>query len=94
MVSKAVKNNVPLALNGGARKKAVKTNLSVVRATMASIMSLASVISAEEEEQVNWFQTRGLLPRTKTCPACNQAMNMQSRADVIDKYRYIYVHIQ
>ena len=56
---------------------------------MASILSLASVISAELEEQIAWFQARGLLAQNKTCPACNQPMNMQQRQNVTDKYRYI-----
>ena len=55
----------------------------------SSILSLASVISAELEEQIPWFQARGLLAQNKTCPACNQPMNMQQRQDVTDKYRYI-----
>ena len=53
---------------------------------MASILSLASVISAELEEQI---AGSSLLAQNKTCPACNQPMNMQQRQDVTDKYRYI-----
>ena len=62
---------------------------------MASILDLASVISAHTsiEEQIAWFQSKGLLARTKSCPTCNHAMDMQSRSDISDKYRYIQHYI-
>ena len=49
---------------------------------MASILDLASVISAHTsiEEQIAWFQSKGLLARTKSCPTCNHAMDMQRGA--------------
>ena len=55
---------------------------------MASILDLASVISARTniEEQIAWFQS---IARTKSCPTCIHAMDMQSRSDISDKYRYI-----
>ena len=56
---------------------------------MANILDLADVISATTtiEDQIAWFQSKDLLARTKTYPSCNYTMNMQSRADVSDKYR-------
>jgi uncharacterized protein with PIN domain len=55
---------------------------------MTSILSLAGVLGADIEDQISWFQTRGLLARHKNCPSCNQAMTQQSRNDIIDMYRY------
>ena len=46
----------------------------------------------DPDEQITWFQSKGLLARNKTCPACNQAMIMQTRSDVSEKYRYIHNH--
>ena len=56
--------------------------------TMASILDLASVISARTsiEEQIEWFQSEGLLARVKNCPSCNHAMEIKKRNDVTDKY--------
>ena len=52
---------------------------------MANILDLASVITSIEE-QIAQF---GLLARTKSCSTCSHAMDMQSRSDISDKYRYI-----
>ena len=39
------------------------------------------------DEQIGWFQSRGLIARSKNCLACNHQMNMQTRSDITDKYR-------
>ena len=49
--------------------------------------SVAAVIGPEVETHVTWLQSKGLLRRNKTCPACNQQMDMQHRSDITDKYR-------
>ena len=36
---------------------------------------------------VEQIQSKGLLARTKNCPSCNHAMEMQGRNDINDKYR-------
>ena len=41
------------------------------------------------DQQISWFQSKGLLATSKTCPACSQPMNMQTRSNVTDKYRYV-----
>ena len=38
--------------------------------------------------QIDWFQSKGLLATSRTCPACSQPMDMQTRSDVTDKYRW------
>ena len=53
-----------------------------------SVLALAAVIGPEVETQVTWLQSKGLLGRNKTCPACNQPMDMQHRSDITDKYRW------
>ena len=41
------------------------------------------------DQQIAWFQSKGLLATSKACPACGQPINMQTRSDVTDKYRYV-----
>ena len=55
---------------------------------MSTILQLSGVLSADIEEQITWFQTKGLLASAKNCPACSQAMTLQQRSDITDKYRY------
>ena len=62
---------------------------------MASILSLASVLGADVDQQINWFQVKGLMiARNKTCPACSHGMNMQSRSDISDKYIQVHSYIR
>ena len=61
---------------------------------MPSILSLASVLGSNADQQITWFQTKGLIARNKNCPSCNQVMNMQSRNDVTDQYRLIKMVIK
>ena len=51
---------------------------------MASILDLADISSARTtiEERIAWFQSKGLLARTKNCPSCNHVMEMQGRNDI------------
>ena len=48
---------------------------------MSTILQLWSVLSVDVEDQISWFQT-------KNCPACSQAMTLQQRSVITDKYRY------
>ena len=53
---------------------------------MESVLSLSAVM--EVNQQITWLQSKGLLPRNKTCLACNHPMTMQARSDVTDKFRW------
>ena len=50
---------------------------------------LGQYMFGDVDHQISWFQSKGLLAMSKTCPACSQPMNMQTRSDVTDKYRYV-----
>ena len=54
-----------------------------------SILDLGPYMFGDVDQQIAWFQSKGLLATSKTCPACSQSMNMQIRSDVTDKYRYV-----
>ena len=62
---------------------------------MASILDLAAIISERTSvaERIAWLQGKGLIARMKSCPTCSQAMDLQSRSDVSDKYRCIVTGI-
>ena len=51
-----------------------------------SVLSLSAVI-ASDVNQITWLQNKGLLPRSKHCPA-STAMTLQSRSDITDKFRW------
>ena len=55
-----------------------------------SILDLLPVLSATADEQLSWFQQKGLLSRSQNCPSCGLAMRIQTRNDIQDKRRYIY----
>ena len=55
---------------------------------MVSILSLFKILGADIEEQLDWFQSKGLIARRKNCPACTNPMDLQKRSDITDKYRY------
>ena len=55
---------------------------------MESVLAFTAVIGPVVEKQVTWLQSKGLLCRNKTCPACNQQMDLQHRSDITDKYRW------
>ena len=55
---------------------------------MESVLSLSAVIGPDVNQQITWLQSKGLLPRKKTCPACNHPMTMQARSDITDKFRW------
>ena len=59
------------------------------KATKMSILNLGPYMFGDVDQQIGWFQSKGLLATSKTCPACSQPMNMQTRSDVTDKYRYV-----
>ena len=67
---------------------AKRRELRLQSSTMSTILQLSGVLSADVEDQISWFQTKGLLASTKNCPACSQAMTLQQRSDITDKYRY------
>ena len=48
------------------------------------------VLSGTADEQLSWFQQKGLLSRSQNCPSCGLAMRIQTRNDIQDKRRYIY----
>ena len=47
-----------------------------------------AVIGPDVNQQITWLQSKGLLPRNKTCQACNHPMTMQARSDITDKFRW------
>ena len=49
---------------------------------------LGPYMGGDADQQFGWFQSKGLLATSKTCPACSQPMDMQTRSDVTDKYRW------
>ena len=55
-----------------------------------SILDLGKVIFQPVDDLVAWMQGKHLLASSKTCPACNTAMVINSRADVSDGCRYGY----
>ena len=55
---------------------------------MESVLALSAVISPQVDKQIHWLQSKGLLARNKTCPPCNQQMDLQHRNDITDKYRW------
>ena len=55
-----------------------------------SILDLLPVLSGTADEQLSWFQQKGLLSRSQNCPSCGLAMHIQTRNDIQDKRRYIY----
>ena len=73
------------AQNKGSMKRANQT--AGFLSKMSSILSIVSILGADTDEQINWFQNKGLIARTKNCPACTQAMTLQQRSDVTDQYR-------
>ena len=55
---------------------------------MSSILALSGVLSADIDQQITWFQSKGLLASTKNCPVCSHGMTLQPRSDITDQYRY------
>ena len=51
---------------------------------------LGTYMFGDVDQQICWFQSKGLLATSKTCPACSQPMDMQKCSNVTDKYRYVY----
>ena len=50
---------------------------------------LGPYIFGDVDEQIGWFLSTGFLATSNTCIACSQPMDMQTRSDVTDKYRYV-----
>ena len=55
-----------------------------------SILDLLPVLSGTADEQLSWYQQKGLLSRSQNCPSWGLAMRIQTRNDIQDKRRYIY----
>ena len=49
---------------------------------------LSKILGADIEEQLDLFQSKGLIARRKNCPACTNPMDLQKKSDITDKYRY------
>jgi len=67
---------------------AVRRKNKAITATKMSILDLGPYMFGDVDQQIGWFQSKGLLATSKTCPACSQPMDMQTRSDVTDKYRW------
>ena len=61
---------------------------------MVSILSLSKILGADIEEQLDWFQSKGLIARRKNCSASTNPMDLQKRSDITDKYRYNMTKLQ
>ena len=51
------------------------------------ILDLLPLLSGTPDDQIAWFQRRGLLVRRLNCPSCGLAMHLQTRNDIQDKCR-------
>ena len=51
-----------------------------------SILDLAPVLAGSTDEQIEWFQGKGLLASSMTC-TCGLPMQLQTRNDIQDKRR-------
>ena len=58
-----------------------------------SILDLGKVIFQPVDDLVAWMQGKYLLASSKTCPACNTAMVINSRADVSDGCMQVWLSI-
>ena len=54
-----------------------------------SILDLGPYLFGDVDQQISWFQSKGLLAMSRTWYAVSQPMNMQTCSDVTDKYRYV-----
>ena len=52
-----------------------------------SILDHAPVLEGGADDQIAWFQAKGLLGGTCNCPSCGSAMRLQARNDIQDKRR-------
>ena len=83
-----VANDSQLCQNRALVKTAGTRQTRAIRlGSMCSILALAGVLSADVEQQIAWFQSKGLLAHSKICPACNSSMTLQTRTDITDQYR-------
>ena len=59
-----------------------------------SFMNIGKVAFGQQDDLICWFQSKGLLASSKTCP-CGTGMAMVPRNDISDKFRYtILINIQ
>ena len=58
-----------------------------------SILDIAHVLAGGPDQQIDWFQQKGLIARNKACPSCGLQMRIQSRNDIQDKKRYRHMNI-
>ena len=59
-----------------------------IKATKMRILDFGPYMFGGVDQQIGWFQSKGLLATSKTCPACSQPTDMQTRSDVTDEYRW------
>ena len=52
-----------------------------------NILDLSKVLAGTIEDQIAWYQARGLLSQRRNCSSCGTTMNLQRRDDIKDKYR-------
>ena len=53
---------------------AVPSENKAIKATKMSILDLGPYMFGDVDQQIGWFQSKGLLGTSKTCPACSQPM--------------------
>ena len=87
-MSRATKPHPQPAFSSQKQGGAPSLPLCIWQCEETSILSLSSVLSGNMLHVIGWYQSRGLNTRSKSCPTCNQPMNLQSRNDISDKYRF------
>lgn len=55
----------------------------------SSILQFSQLLSGDEEDIIDFLQSKHLLASAKNCSACGVAMEMQRRSDISDGYRYL-----
>ena len=85
-------NSPPMGCKRGKLNRGRTTVYSVgptraVCANMNIILDLSKVLAGTIEDQIAWFQARGLFSQQRSCSACGTVMNLQKRNDIQDKYR-------
>ena len=54
-------------------------------------LRILPVLAGDCDQQITWFQQRGLIARNKTCPSCRSPMRIQCRNNIQEKRRYSHL---
>ena len=97
MSSDAVPSNLPYAMCiffamyyytvRAENAKRGRLQFSLLEEMSLSILDLLPVLAGTNDQQIAWFQQRGLLASNDNCPSCGLQMQLQTRNDIQDKCR-------